>query len=535
MNNKIKFLTILGIVSLILSACTAPMNMDSMGHDMGNGQKDRPAIALEGKQPSTATEKGGLIELTAREGSLKTKDGKKWPIWGYNGTAPGPTIRVKEGETVRVKLTNKLPEPVTIHWHGLPVPNRMDGVAGITQDAVEPGKSFTYEFKADVPPGTYWYHSHQKSAEQVDKGLYGTVIVEPKGKPDYDRDYTLVLDEWMEPGKADGESSQGDNKGSGKDQGRDMGGMDHGSGHKMNMDGGKMDMGGMNHMDKYTIYTINGGTYPDIEPLKVKKGDRVKLRLVNAGFMTHKIHVHGSDIRVTNMDGMPINRPEPFKDKLIPVAPGERYEVEFTADQPGNWLIECHGNGPGAKGMKVAVQYEDTSGTKDRPGEMEELPVLDMTRYGQPKKAEFTSDDSYDRVFTAELNEAMDHAKMEEIFTINGKTMEEAKPFKVKMGDRVKIRFVNKGKQDHPMHLHGHHFQVLTKNGKPLQGAPIWKDTINVRPGESYEIAFVADNPGDWMLHCHDLHHAAGGMATQIKYDGYKSFKPDPDVENIPE
>ena len=171
MNNKIKFLTILGIVSLILSACTAPMNMDSMGHDMGNGQKDRPAIALEGKQPSTATEKGGLIELTAREGSLKTKDGKKWPIWGYDGTAPGPTIRVKEGETVRVKLTNELPEPVTIHWHGLPVPNRMDGVAGITQDAVEPGKSFTYEFKADVPPGSTGTIPIRKARSKWTKGF----------------------------------------------------------------------------------------------------------------------------------------------------------------------------------------------------------------------------------------------------------------------------------------------------------------------------------------------------------------------------
>lgn len=502
MRNKGKIVALFTALSLFTAACSMPGEMQGMG-GKGNQEHNASAIELKGEKPAEAKKSGDTFELMAKKSSLETANGEKWPTWSYNGSSPGPTIRVKEGEMVRVRLKNTLPEPVTIHWHGLPVPNRMDGVPGVTQNSVEPGKTFTYEFKATVP-GTYWYHSHQKSADQVERGLYGTVIVDPKKAEKVDRDYTLVLDEWNRPGKKGGHGEMG-----------------HG--------------GVMNHHMDYDVFTINGGTYPNVPPIEVNRGDRVKLRLVNAGYQTHHIHVHGHDVKVTHMDGQPVNQPPSFRDQLIPVSPGERYEVELIANNPGNHIVESHDSESAAAGMKVPIRYQGVSrdGVDTAAGQMQ-LPVLNTARYGKEQRGGFKVDDSFDEEIKADLGEGMDHPNMKMVYTINGKTFDESEPFQVKKGDKVKLRTENTGRQNHPMHLHGHFFQVIRKNGKPVNSMPM-KDTLNVRPGESYEIAFEADNPGDWMFHCHDLHHAADGMATLLKYKGYKSFKPDPNAPNEPE
>jgi FtsP/CotA-like multicopper oxidase with cupredoxin domain len=535
----------LSIVTGLLLALTACTSMNHSQHSMGEmedsskDEKKEPSTQLIGKQPQTVDAGKRTVEVTAKESTLKTKDGKKWPVWTYNGTVPGPTIRVKQGETLRVKLKNDLPEPVTIHWHGMPVPNQMDGVAGVTQNAVQPGKSFTYQFKADVP-GTYWYHSHQDSAVQVDKGLYGAVIVEPKeDKEKVNKDYTLLMDEWAAPEKTgfhQGHSMNSEQMEHGEKSMSEEGRQGMGeSSEKGHMSHSSMGPGSGGHMDNYTTYTINGGNYPNFPPLKVKKGDRVKLRFVNAGFMTHNMHIHGHDVKITHVDGHPIQQPKSFRDQLIPVAPGERVDVEFTANQSGTHLVEEHGSLPAVRQMRVPIQYEGSADAKDQSDAKKNLPVVDLTKYSKIGGGKFSTDTSFDRDYTADLGERMDHSSMEEVYTINGKTFKDAKPFMVKKGDKVKLRLKNNGNQDHPMHLHGHTFQVLSKNGKPLKGSPIWKDTINVRPGESYEIAFTAGNPGHWMFHCHDLHHAAGGMMTMVEYEGVPKFRPDPDVKNISE
>ncbi len=158
-----------------------------------------------------------------------------------------------------------------------------------------------------------------------------------------------------------------------------------------------------------------------------------------------------------------------------------------------------------------------------------------MTRYGQSSNSVFTLDQKYDLEYTMDLN--TDQQSGQQVYTINGKTYPDTEKIKVKKGDLVKVRLVNNSKtDDHPMHLHGHFFQVLSKNGKPIEGSPIVKDTLNLKPGEEYEVAFVADNPGDWMFHCHELHHAAAGMVTHLQYTDYKSdFVPDPNAGNKPE
>lgn len=452
---------------------------------------------------------------------------------------------------MKVTLKNELSAPVSIHWHGYPVPNNMDGIPGVTQDAVEPGKSFTYEFEANVP-GTYWYHSHQDSVNQLDRGLYGALIVEDT-KEKYDKDYTLLLDEWVtdkeeikkqlkemtkgqigNKSKGDENTKKNDDKNGMDHSGMDMGSDQKDSGNMAGMDHGNMKMEG-HDMSMYDLFTINGKSGDLVVPLKVNKGDKVRLRLVNAGYLSHDIHVHGHDIKVIATDGQPINDPKVIKDKVISIAPGERYDIEFTANNPGKWYVEDHSKNKGAKGMKAVIEYDGSKEMKDKADEKGKLAKLDMTKYGAKKLGSFTLNQEYTATYNMDLNTQMNENEM--VYTINGKVFPDIDPIQVKKGDLVKVKLVNRSKMDdHPMHLHGHFFQVLSKDGKPIEGSPIVKDTLNLKPGEEYEVAFVADNPGEWMFHCHDLHHASAGMVTEVNYTDYKSdYVPNQNIPNKPE
>jgi FtsP/CotA-like multicopper oxidase with cupredoxin domain len=518
--------TILAGVMTIGAACS---NSSMQGHDMSNmdtkDEKTSKASEVSEQMPlATNTEvlSGNEIHLTAKEALLEINDHVKLPVYTFNGSVPGPQIRIKQGDTVKIHLKNELPEPVAIHWHGYPVPNSQDGVPGVTMNAIKPGETFTYEFTATVP-GTYWYHSHQESAKQVDKGLYGTFIVEPKDEEKVDREYTLVLDEWM----------------SNPDEGHmHTNTVDHSHmGHENHSDSHHMHMSSMEHdMSMYDIFTLNGKSGSAVEPLKVKKGEKVRLRLVNAGYMSHKLHLHGHEFKITATDGQPIKEPQLIKDHLLNIAPGERYDIEFTADNPGEWLFECHGEMEGTDGMKVKIQYEGETNQTDKANEKEDLPIVDITNYGKHELGPFTLDQKYDVEYTMDLGTAMNKGSI--VYTVNGKTFPDTAPVIVKTGDLVKVRIVNNSpKDEHPMHLHGHFFQVLSKNGKPISGSPLIKDSLNVEPGEEYVVAFKADNPGNWMFHCHELHHASAGMVTEVIYKDYKTdYKPDPnDTTNKPE
>jgi FtsP/CotA-like multicopper oxidase with cupredoxin domain len=281
----------------------------------------------------------------------------------------------------------------------------------------------------------------------------------------------------------------------------------------------------------YDLHTINGKSGSLVNQLPVKQG----IRLINAGYLSHQIHLHGHEFKFIDTDGQPINNPGILKDNVVNIAPGERYDIEFVANNPGQWLIEDHGDKAGVKGMKATIAYEGAPSGSDKANETEKLAAVDMSRYGQASKANFTLDQKYTLEYTMDLNTEMKNGEM--VYTINGKTFPETEPINVKKGDTVKVCLVNNSKtDDHPMHLHGHFFQVLSKNGKPLEGSPIIKDTLNLMPGEEYVVAFEANNEGNWMFHCHDLHHASAGMMTEIRYTDYKTnFVADPNAGNKPE
>ncbi|WP_044795728.1 multicopper oxidase family protein [Bacillus cereus] len=534
-------------VIFLIAACSLATNTTNDHKNM----KDKKTIQTETATKPLKVEKGPEVTLIAKEEKQKLSNGVIVPVWTFNGSSPGPEIRVKKGEKVKVTLKNELSAPVSIHWHGYPVPNNMDGIPGVTQDAVEPGKSFTYEFEANVP-GTYWYHSYQDSVNQLDRGLYGALIVEDT-KEKYDKDYTLMLDEWvtdkeemnkqlkeMTKGQIGNKSKGNENEEKNDDKnGMDHSGMDMGSdqkdsGNMAGMDHGNMKMEG-HDMSMYDLFTINGKSGDLVVPLKVNKGDKVRFRLVNAGYLSHDIHVHGHDIKVIATDGQPINNPKVIKDKVISIAPGERYDIEFTANKTGKWYVEDHSKNKGAKGMKAVIEYDGSKEMKDKADEKEKLPKVDIMKYSTKKLGSFTLNQEYTATYNMDLNTQMNGNEM--VYTINGKVFPDIDPIQVKKGDLVKVKLVNRSKMDdHPMHLHGHFFQVLSKDGKPIEGSPIVKDTLNLKPGEEYEVAFVADNPGEWMLHCHDLHHASAGMVTEVNYTDYKSdYVPNQNIPNKPE
>lgn len=457
------------------------------------------------------------FELTAKESMMELGNGFALPVWTFNGTVPGPEIRVEQGDFVRVTLTNEMEAPVTIHWHGYPVISAMDGIPGYQQDAVRKGERFTYEFNASIP-GTYWYHSHQDSSYQVDRGLYGVLIVDPKEGIRADREFTLVLDEWME--NPDGDTGHG------------MHGMGGGMGQGM--------MGNMDVMEEammaslYNIYTVNGKSGSGITPLQAEFGDLVRLRLINAGYQTRSIHLPGQAFSVVAVDGQSVMNAALIRDRLIEVAPGERYDIEFTVDSQDNFVIDAHDQGPYSDQLKVPFKVTGSDAVF-RKEAAALYPTFDYMGYGTDNTKRFTLDTAYDAQFTLALNTRMGKDGLE--YTINGQPYAELTSLKIKTGDLVKVTFENTGRVNHPMHIHGHFFTILEKNGLPASGAEIQKDTLLVKPGEKYVVAFNADNPGDWVIHCHELHHAAAGMMIGIQYTDFKSnFTPNPEnTFNIPE
>ena len=269
---------------------------------------------------------GRLREFTLdiRPGTWEPVAGTKAPAITINGTVPGPIIRVTEGDRVVVNVKNNLEESTTIHWHGLHVPNAMDGVEGLTQEPIEPGQTYRYEFLASHA-GTFMYHSHSHAhqVEQIDAGLYGLLIIDPQrraGQPHFDREFTMMLSAWhIEEGDAKDEGHEGMHEGA-------MSGMG--------------DMGGaMAGMD-YNYFTINGKAYPDTPEWTVKRGDTVRIRIANVSNLNHPMHLHGHDFVVLAKDGEPLRVPQPMN--TVDVAPGETYDIAFVANNPGAWMFHCH-------------------------------------------------------------------------------------------------------------------------------------------------------------------------------------------------
>ncbi|MFC3844727.1 multicopper oxidase family protein [Paenibacillus sp. MAH-36] len=401
--------------------------------------------------------------LTAQKKTVTLSSGKTVDAWTYNGQIPGPELRMKEGELIEVTLINQdIEQGVTAHWHGLDVPNAEDGVAGATQNAVMPGETYTYRFRAEQV-GTFWYHSHQDSREAVSMGLFGALIVEPKTEPFQPvKDITVMTHRWKGASIAVGASDQ-------------------------------------------------------LERMAIAPGTPVRMRLINTDdWVNQNYTLVGTHFEVAAIDGTELNKPDVLTNTHVVVPTGGRYDITFIMPERPVYL-NVGGNRSGGILM-----------SSDGSGDVPEIPptvAFDPLTYGNPAATAFDASSRFDREFTLILDNKLGifNRNFDFLYTLNGEVFPNAPMFMVKEGDLVKTTFINRGNVDHPMHLHGHHVLVLSRNGKPSTGSPWWSDTLNVMPGETYEVAFVANNPGLWMDHCHNLVHAAAGMSMHLMYEGVKT------------
>jgi len=426
--------------------------------------------------------------------------------WAYGDTVPGPLLRARAGDLLRVQVDNQLPATTSVHWHGIALHNAMDGVPGMTQAPIGAGKAFTYEFT--VPdPGTYFYHPH--SGVQLDRGLYGALLVDEAADPGgYDVEWTVVLDDWV-----DGTGRTPDRVlkeltavagGGAADPGQDMGGMVMGG---MDMGSGMGEamtsplLGGAGDI-AYPHYLANGRVPAAPVTLTARPGQRARLRLVNAGSDTaFRVALGGHRLTITHSDGFPVT---PVTTDALLIGMGERYDVLVTVGD-GVFPLVALAEGKQGKALAVVRSAAGTPPTASaRPAELEGKVILstDLTAAGEVRLPVKDVDRSHDLLLSGSMTPYR--------WTVNGKAFPDADPLPVEEGQRVRLRFQNMSMMFHPMHVHGHTFALVRGGAR--------KDTVIVRPMQTVEVDFDADNPGQWATHCHNIYHAETGMMTTLSY-----------------
>ena len=404
-------------------------------------------------------------------------------VWSYNGAAPGPELRFRQGERLRIEVENALGADTTVHWHGIRLPNAMDGVPDVTQPPIAAnGGRFTYEF--DLPDaGTFWYHPHLGSPEQVGRGLYGALVVEEREPPAVDRDLVWVLSDW----RLDREA-------------RIVGNF-----------GNPMDASHAGRIGN--TVTVNGASR---EFFAVRAGERIRLRLINASnARIYGLEFEGHEPWIIALDGHPV---APRREGRVVLGPGMRADL----------ILDCAGK-PGTEHRIVdrfyrqrayellKIQYGKEPPLRESFAPVPRLPANPVA-VPDVAKAE-----RHRIVFGGGMMGNMPGGGMmggmmggqgRVFWTVNGAPISDdghrhAPLLTLRLGRSYVFELVNDTAWHHPIHLHGHVFRVLGKDH--------WSDTVLLDPRTRAEIAFVADNPGDWMLHCHILEHQASGMMALVR------------------
>lgn len=430
--------------------------------------------------------------------------GRVVPTWAYSGTIPGSVLRARAGNIVEVTVENALAEATSIHWHGLAIVNEMDGVPGVTQADIEPDTAFTYRF--EVPhPGTYWFHPHH--GLQLERGLYAPFVIDDPDEPlAYDAEYVVVLDDWLDGTGTSPEEELDRIRAAGAAMG-DMGQGDHDMG-EMTMATSPL-LGGDAGDAVYPYHLINGRPTTDpatLEPAP-SPGDRLRLRIINAaGDTAYRVALGGHRVTVTHADGFAV---EPVDVDAFVIGMGERYDV--TVDiKSGTWPLIAIAEGKDARAAAVI----HTRGASNVIAQLDSIsvPALDgrWLRYADLRAVDAVRLDppSSARAIDVKLTGGMGAFD----WGINGRAYGDREAIEVDTGEWVTLTVANDTTMWHPIHVHGHTPQLGTRRGG------VRKDTVNVLPGETAELTFQADNPGTWMLHCHNAYHLEAGMATLITY-----------------
>ena len=444
----------------------------------GLGGLSSTALLAASPSPNTKT-----LTLTASPSSIQVGPDGTQPtqLWCFNGQFPGPEIRVRQGDRLRVRFVNQLPQPSSIHWHGIRLPNNMDGVPGLTQDPVPPGGEFIYEF--DCPDaGTFWYHPHFNSAEQLGRGLIGALVVEEQAPPALDHDLTWVLSDL----RVDAQGRLNESFANRRDQA---------------------------HAGRIGNVVLINGSITD--RFMLPGPSRVRLRLIAATnarlFELRLINAEDASAHLIAIDGHPID-PTPVSE-AIGLAPGQRVDLLIDLDANGSFSIEDHAYPRNAyklaevKGVGTQQSRSTAYKTKITRLPSNPVPPVPSVALGQARSVPLV-------ITGGAMSRAM---RADGIWQINGHAMTDhrkedrhhMKPnFKLKVGEVVQLQLENQTAWFHPMHLHGVVFQQVMAD----QNLGPYRDTVLLSPGQKMTVAMRADIPGLWMIHCHVLEHQHSGL-----------------------
>jgi len=446
----------------LLPATYSVMDMGYPDHGGGPaGEHEHTAgVSVADLTGDTAGTPDVAVTLTARQEAFTLASGEALTGYTVNGQSPGPVLRAAQGDLVEVTLVNEsVRDGVTLHWHGVDVPNAADGVAGVTQDAVPPGGRHVYRFRAE-DAGTYWYHSHQRSHEQVAGGLFGVLVIEPRpAGPAPLPDVIATVHSYRGLGTVSGRTGQ--------------------------------------------------------QRVAAPAGTAVRLRLVNTDDASLVVSIFGARYRILAIDGRDVNQPTEVDHKTLAIAGGGRFDLEVPVPAAGPAVRVDFGVGSGV--LAIGPLDVPVAPLRALTG------AVDLLSYGSPAPLGFDPSRP-DRRFTYTVDRRLGFldGRPGSWWTVNGKLYPDIPMFMVRTGDVVIMTIQNSFGSLHPMHLHGHHAVVLARNGVPATGSPWWTDSLDVEKGASYVIAFVADNPGIWMDHCHNLTHANTGLVAHLAYIGVR-------------
>lgn len=418
--------------------------------------------------------------------------------WAYGSTIPGQAFRATAGDRVTVDFRNDLPEATSVHWHGLAIRNDMDGVPGVTTPETAPGGQFAFDFV--VPdPGTHWFHPHH--GLQLDHGLYAPFVIDDPDEPgDYEAEWILMLDDWTDGVGPDAKEIMAGLMAAvetGNQMGG-MGGMDHGMG---GMGGMGMDAGDV----EYPFFLVNGRVPTDPETFVARPGDRVRLRIINAAADTvFTVAVGGHDLVVTHTDGYPV---QPVTTPALRIGMGERYDALVTLDDGVFTFVAAPEGKPGLARALIRTGSGAVPPASARPAELDAYPLtVDALRSTESARLPERSPDSVQDLL-------LSGSMAPYVWTINGATYENAIPLTIREGQSGRMLIRNMSMMSHPLHVHGHTFQMGAAGGTGPR-----KDTVLVPPMGGYRVDVLADNPGKWMVHCHNAYHADAGMMTRLDY-----------------
>lgn len=451
----------------------------------------RPLHAMLPLQTAGKAKPAGKADHSVRIEPVTLDIGKGVTIktLGFNGQVPGPLLRLREGVPVTIDVTNATPDPDITHWHGLAVDVANDGAMEEGSPMIAPGATQRYSF-APKPAGTRWYHTHNSAFENLNiagyTGQFGFLLIEGKENPaHYDQEVNLAIHHWEPSFVPMVETMRETSSNVPLTSGSDVG---------------------------YKYATINSHMLGAGEPIRVKQGERVLMRLLNASATENVVlALPGHKFTVIAMDGNPV--PNPKAVEVLSLAVAERIDAVVEMNQPGVWVLGSTLDKARAMGLGVVVEY---AGAKGEPVWKDPAPAeWDYTQFANSTEVPAPEDPSANITLTFRDIGPKKGSNFD-IWTINNKSWPDTEPITVQAGKRYRMIWRNGSGDQHPIHLHRHTFEVTRIGDKKLSG--LRKDVINMMPLQTVEVDFVADNPGNTLLHCHQQLHMDYGFMALIKY-----------------